>query len=166
MKRIFILTAILLAIMLNLCAQETEATKLMLYDSQKKSGTTAVVLSCLVTSTGHAYAGNWGRGLAFTAGRIGCSVLAITLGIEEKEVENDYYYSYETTITPMYYIGMLGGTMLAIWEMVDASNEVKKYNSKLYENITGKKLPLSFNFVPMKNGNGKYSPGLALSYNF
>ena len=170
MKRIFILTAIILAIIFNLHAQETEASKLMLYSAQKKSGTTAVVLSCLVSSTGHAYAGNWGRGLAFTAGRVGCGIIAMTLGFEEKtETYDDGWYEYsETTIeiTPMYYFGVLGASVLAIWEMVDASKEVQKYNSRLYEKITGKKLPITLNIAPMKMDNGNFSPGLALTYNF
>jgi len=170
MKKLSILVVIILALAINSYAQETDAEKMMLYETKKKSGTTAVVLSCLLTSTGHAYAGNWGRGLAFTAGRVGCAVLAITLGIEEKtETHEDYYFSYTektTEITPIYYIGIIGAATIAIWEMVDASKEVSKYNTRLYEQITGKKSPIGLNFVPMKNGNGKYSPGIAFSYNF
>ena len=50
--------------------------------------------------------------------------------------------------------------------MVDASNEVTKYNTRLYEQTAGKNSPIGLNFVLMKNGNGKYCPGLSLSYNF
>ena len=138
---------------------------MMMYEISKKNSTTAVVLSCLLTSAGHAYAGNWGRGLGFTAGRVGCAVLAITMGIEEKTDTDDYgYYSVETTtveINGMYYVGVLGATVIAIWEMIDASNEVKKYNANIYRRILGKEPLFGFNIIPNKSGGR-----LALTYSF
>jgi len=141
----------------------TDAQKMMMYESQKKNSTTAVVLSCLLSSTGHAYAGNWGRGLLFTGGRIGCAVFAVTAGIEEK-TEYDPYWGYETTtteVTGAYTLGMLGAAVLAIWEMVDASNEVKKYNQKLYNRIYSGQPDFGFNIIPNQDG-----AQLMLTYNF
>jgi len=146
-----------------------DAQKMMLYESMKKDQTTAVLLSCCITSAGHAYAGNWPRGLMFTAGHIGCAAVAIAFGIEEKtETHYDGWYSYEETtveLTPAYYIGYAGAFMLAIWEMVDAASEVKKYNLELYQQIYGESstVPprLGFNVTPIEKG-GK----VTLSYNF
>lgn len=141
----------------------SDAQKMMMYESQKKNPTTAVVLSCLLTSTGHAYAGNWGRGLLFTGGRFACVLFAVTAGIEEK-TEYDPYYGYEyttTEVTGAYSLGMLGAVVIAIWEMVDASNEVKRYNKKLYNRIYTGQPDFGFNIIPDQDG-----AKLMLTYNF
>ena len=169
MHRFILAFVLLIALSLSAFSQGSsgmsDTDKMMMYESGKKNPTTAVVLSCLLTSSGHAYAGNWGRGLAFTAGRIGCGVIAITMGIkEETETYDGGWYTIEETtteITGMYYVGMLGATAIAIWEMIDASNQVKKYNQNLFEKVYGKKPQMGFNIIPDKNG-GK----LALTYNF
>ena len=148
----------------------SDVQKMMLYESTKKNQTTAVLLSCCISSAGHAYAGNWQRGLAFTAGRIGCGVIAVAFGIEEKTERSSsgYYYIEETTleITPAYYIGYAGAMIIAIWEMVDASNEVKKYNLEIFRQIysdpSSESTPkIGFNVTPVEKG-GK----VTLSYNF
>jgi len=140
----------------------TDAQKLMMYESQKKSPTTAVLLSCLLSSAGHAYAGNWGRGLLFTAGRFACMYIAITLGIEEKTYDFKFHEDYTVTETnEVYTLGMIGTLVLAIWEMVDASNEVKKYNEKLYNRIFHGQPSFGMKTVPANNGIQ-----LFLAYNF
>jgi hypothetical protein len=140
---------------------ETNQQKQMLYETQKKNPGTAVVFSCLLTSAGHAYAGNWGRGLLFTAARVGCAVFAVTAGIEEKEY-NDYgYYYTETEITSAYYIGMSGALIFAIWEMFDAHKEVERYNRKLYNRIYSNQPGFGLNIVPAKRG-----AKMTLSYAF
>jgi hypothetical protein len=137
-------------------AEVPDAQKMMIYESGKKNPTMGVILSCLLTSAGHAYADNWGRGLLFTAGRVASAVLAVTLGIQTKtETTGGYYYSYteETVeITPVYYIGLGLTVVLAIWEMIDASAEVDKYNKRLYDKIMGTKSEFGMNIVPTKNG--------------
>lgn len=139
----------------------TNQQKQMLYETQKKNPGTAVVFSCLLSSAGHAYAGNWGRGLLFTAARIGCVVLATTAGIEEKEYSDYGYYYTETELTSAYYIGMSGALIFAIWEMFDAHNEVGRYNRKLYNRIHSNQPSFGLNIVPAKKG-----AKLALSYAF
>jgi len=142
---------------------QPDVQKMMYYEKEKKSSGTAVLLSLVVTSAGHAYAGNWGRGLLFTAGRVGGVVLALTAGIQTKTESGGYYYyySYTTTeITAWYYIGLGATLVFAIWEAIDASAEVDRYNEDLYNKIMGKK-PFGLNIVPSKNG-----PQLQLSYSF
>jgi hypothetical protein len=141
-----------------------DVQKMMYYEKDKKSSGTAVLLSLVITSAGHAYAGNWGRGLLFTAGRVGGAVLALTAGIETNTYSSGgYYYSYsysETKITTWYYVGFGAILVFAIWEAIDASAEVDRYNENLYNKIMGKK-PFGFNIVPSKNGTQ-----LQFTYNF
>lgn len=140
---------------------QQDIQKMMYYEKEKKSSGTAVLLSLVVTSAGHAYAGNWGRGLLFTAGRVGGAVLALTAGIKTTTETSGYYYSYTTTeITAWYYIGLGAILVFAIWEAIDASAEVDRYNEDLYNKIMGKK-PFGLNIVPSKNG-----PQLQFSYSF
>jgi hypothetical protein len=151
--------------------QRTEASgsenleKMMYYERDKKNSGTAVLLSLVITSAGHAYAGNWGRGLSFTAGRIAGAVLAITAGIQTNTqstyVGSGRYYTSETVeITSWYYIGIASTLVFSIWEAIDASAEVDRYNASMYNRIMGKK-PFSLNVVPTKNG-----PQVQLSYCF
>lgn len=143
---------------------QVDIQKMMLFDKEKKNSGTAVVLSLLLTSTGHAYAGNWGRGLLFTAARVGGVVLALTAGIQtntESSGYGYYLYSYQTTeITAWYYVGFATSLVFAIWEAIDASAEVDRYNDDLYRKIMGTS-PVGFNIVPSRNG-----PQLQLNYTF
>lgn len=144
---------------------QSSSMKMMYYDSEKKSPGTAVVLSLVLTSVGHAYAGNWGRGLLFTAGRVGGVVVALTAGIKT-ETHQDYlgygtYYTYETTkITDLYYVGFCTALLFTVWEAVDASVEVDRYNDNLYNKIMGK-MPIHLGVVPSRNG-----PQVQMSYSF
>ena len=73
----------------------SDPQKMMMYESQKKNPTTAVALSCFLSSAGHGYAENWGRGLMFTAARAGCVIFAIAAGFEEEyhPYSSSYYSS-------------------------------------------------------------------------
>lgn len=145
---------------------QPDAQQMMYFERDKKSTGTAVLLSLGLTSAGHAYAGNWGRGLFFAAGRIGAVVVALTAGIETKN-HSDYlgygvYYDYQTTeITPLYWAGLGVALIVGIWEAVDAAAEVDRYNEKLYNRMMGSK-PFGLNIVPGKNGR----PELKFSYSF
>lgn len=166
MKRLSIIIIFPLAFLFNSYAQEIDSEKMMLYESNKKNPTSAALLSLLVTSTGHAYAGNWGRGLGFAAGKVGCVVLAYTVGIKETtEIDMSGYYSISVSFkeekTMFYFIGIVGAIGLTIWEMVDASNEVKKYNKKTYDRIFSTNSKIKLDFSPKKNG-----ATINLSYNF
>ncbi len=72
--------------------QPKDVRKMMLYETRKKEPGLAFAMSCCVTSSGHAYVGNWKRGLVFSAFRIGGSVLAYTIGIDkEPNTESGYF---------------------------------------------------------------------------
>ena len=146
-----------------------DSQKLMTYQQQKKSNGTAILLSILLTSTGHAYAGNWGRGLIFSAGRIGGIILAFTAGYsnftrqEEPYYVNGIYISGGITsgdeTNALFYVGVGVAVAAAIWEVIDATMEVDRYNKRLYNKIMGNQF--SFDLVPSKNG-----AQFQLRYNF
>ncbi|MGB2867802.1 MAG: hypothetical protein WBD36_05080, partial [Bacteroidota bacterium] len=145
---------------------QPDVQKMMYYERDKRSSGTAVLLSLALTSSGHAYAGNWGRGLFFAAGRVGAAVLALTAGIETRN-HSDYlgygvYYDYQTTeITALYWVGLGAVVLIGIWEAIDAAAEVDRYNEKLYNKMMGSR-PFGLNIVPGKNGH----PELRFSYSF
>ena len=149
-------------------SSQSDAKKMIYYENEKKSPTTAVLLSILLTSTGHLYADNWGRGLLFSAARVGGVVLALTAGYTSDVYSTpnpygyswDYYYNTETRITAWFYIGFGVALVSAVWEAIDASAQVDKYNERLYNKIMEKEL-FNINIVPSKNGLQ-----LQLSYSF
>jgi hypothetical protein len=149
-------------------SSQSDAQKMMYYENEKKSPTTAVLLSILLTSTGHLYADNWGRGLLFSAARVGGVVLALTAGYTSDVYSTpnpygyswNYYYNTETRITAWFYIGFGVALVSAVWEAIDASAQVDKFNERLYNKIMEKK-QYNFNIVPSKNGLQ-----LQLSYSF
>ena len=130
--------------------------KMMAYEQEKKSSGTAVVLSLVMTSAGHAYAGNWPRGLLFTAGRVAGVVLALTAGTSSDYVYDPGYYwasygYYTSETTPWLYVGIGTAVGFAIWEAIDAGGEADRYNEKLYEKTMGKK-PVAVNIISGVNG--------------
>lgn len=137
---------------------QMDMQKMMYYDSQKKSPGTAAILSLLFTSAGHAYAGNWPRGLLFTGGKV-ISVLVMVSGVQTKSEPYTYsfggrsytYYTYYTELTAAYYLGLGGLIILTIWEPIDAAETATKYNKDLYERIMGKR-PYSLNIAPYRDG--------------
>lgn len=138
--------------------------QMMEYERDKKSSGTAVLLSLVLTSAGHAYAGNWPRGLIFTAARVGGVVLALTAGYESKSYSSGYYYySYDyylEEITAWFYIGLGVTLVAAIWEAIDAGAEANRYNEDLYNKMKSG-MPLGFDIVPIKDG-----AKLQLKYHF
>lgn len=131
----------------------SDSQKLFMYKNLKKSPATAVVLSFLLSSTGHAYAGNWSRGLVFTGLKIGSIVFANTVGIDEHYAgrRNGYRY-YRTEPNVGFYFCMAGPVALSVLELVDASNEVKKYNQKWYNFIYTGKPSLGMKITPNRDG--------------
>ena len=132
------------------------------YEMEKKAPWGAVAGTFLLPSVGHAYAGDWGRGLKFLGGEI----LALLL-ISGAASDNVYHYSYNSYTGYTSYesgtendwligVGTLALIGLRIWEHVDAYKTAKNYNANLY-----RKLSLS----PVISPESK-SVGMQFSYNF
>jgi len=127
---------------------ETEA--LLKYQAEKKEPWVGVGAAFLVPSLGHAYAGNWGRGVKFLLIDVGCIAL-MSAGASEAVEGN----------TGLYTIGLLGLTVSRIWEYIDAYRAVEDYNKKVAEKYG---VGVSLNFK--QNNNGVNSIRLALNYEF
>ena len=116
--------------LINLDNVEENSNKII-YDKQKKDPAVAVFLSFLVSSTGHLYAGNWPRGLVFTLARIGWAILVS----QNKDPYGNYVIA--------------GGLLyLSIPEMVDAANEAKRYNNKLWKKINNESTTFKIKILP------------------
>ncbi|GEM_PF-1907671 len=142
---------------------QPDMQKMMAYEQEKKSSGTAIVLSLVVSSAGHAYAGNWPRGLLFTAGRVAGVVLALTAGTSTNYVYSPGYYwasygYYTSETTTWFYVGIGAAVGFAVWEAIDAGGEADRYNEKLYEKTMGKK-PVAVSIISGANG-----PQFQLSY--
>ena len=143
-----------------------DAQKIALYERSKKSSGTSIPLSLIMPSAGHAYTHNWGRGLLFAAGRVGGVVLAFTAGTKDVYQSTPlgsgygYVYNQQTEYTGWFYIGIASTIGLTIWEAIDASTEVDRYNERLSKRIIGEK-SIGVNIVPSKVG-----PRVQFSYSF
>jgi len=109
----------------------SEARKFADYEKQKKSPTIAFLLSLAIPSTGHAYAGRWPTGLLFAAGRVGGFVLTAAAGAS-------FTFSTGFIVTAWFSIGIAATLIFTVWEAIDASSSVEKFNKDLYEKIMGR----------------------------
>ena len=122
---------------------KTDAQKLNYYESQVKSKTVAVLYAYLLPSAGHAYAGNWSRGLNFALGELGGGLMILA-----------GYHGAGFIVPDLNTLGWTGVFtlfVLRIWEIFDAAAEVGKYNEVLYARIMGKK-PYTLHILPSTSG--------------
>ena len=136
--------------------------QMMMYQTQKKSEGTAMLFSFIIPSGGHAYAGNWGRGLGLAASEVGLLIMAISIGFTEN-CSSSYYSAYEyCDYEPngLFWVGYLGAIATRFYEIFDAGKEVKKYNNQLLMQY-GLNPAFSMNIIPQKKG-----ATLQLAYNF
>ena len=136
--------------------------QMLMYQTQKKNEGTAMLFSLIIPSGGHAYAGNWGRGLGLAASEVGLLIMAISIGFTEN-CSSSYYSAYEyCDYEPngLFWVGYLGAIATRFYEIFDAGKEVKKYNQRLLMQY-GMGPGFSMNIVPQKKG-----ASLKLAYNF
>ena len=106
------------------------------YENQKKSLGTAGAFAFFIPTAGHAYAGNWLRGLPFLLFEaVGVGMMSDAVSYGEEECYYSYYYSYceeEEIIDEDQYVLGLGILVVAkIWEVFDARATAKNYNEDL-----------------------------------
>ena len=138
----------------------SETEKMLVFENNKKSPALGVVSSFLLPSTGHAYSGNWGKGLIFFGSSFICFYYSINNAFDysssptKTTVELDW--NYKSTLT--FFLAMGFRTC----EIIDAGKEVKKYNNKLYKSIFGQEPPsFSLKLQPTYQG-----ANLTMSYAF
>lgn len=130
--------------------------KVIFYEKNKKKPGVAAFLGLVIPSAGHAYTGNWGRGLLFATTEIAFLTAA------GYEIYNNYYQDNEEMINKnydnhdydqkwwnndykMFYnidykaamndkkiqAYMVGFAIIKLWEVFDAYNTAEKYNTQL-----------------------------------
>ena len=173
MKKLTILLTLLLSfvfsqIMMPDTSKMTNTEKIMWYQNEKKSAALAVGFSVLLPSAGHAYAGDWTRGLKFKSSQILLFIVGGTLAAEgaSREWKNvGGTRIKKRKSTTLYNVGVImciaGPIAIYIWELIDVAKTTKKYNNQLYKNIFGKDPSMQFSLIPQPKGIG-----LGLSYNF
>ena len=158
MKQLTIILTLLLSfgfsqIMMPDATKMSNTEKMMLYQTEKKSPGLAVFYSLLLSSSGHAYSGNWKRGLKINAIKYSLG-LAGTYSIFRWAPEEDYTFG---ALAVGFYLGTLG---VFVYELIDVAVQAKNYNNTLYKQIFGKEPSWDISLGPQLNGIG-----LALSYN-
>ena len=116
------------------------------YNLYKKNPKTAVLLSLLFPSLGHAYAGNWIRGTPFLVGELisfgVASIVLIQSGISSMlEAERGNSVNSKGTYDAALWLLFIGAS-ISIWEKIDAYVEVEKYNNHIYKDIFEKEPPI------------------------
>ncbi len=91
-----------------------------------------VIISPILPSTGHLYAGCWKRGLLFAVGRFGCLIFMEAKG-ERRVHRGTYPYgSTKNELTASFYVAVGAFLGTTIWETADAQNQIEKYNRRHY----------------------------------
>ena len=112
----------------------SDPLKMAVLEAQLKNPYIAAILSLppppFNAGLGHAYAGNWLRGIKFIGGAIGGAVALYFTG----------FLIWETGLYNLgEIVGMIGGPGLYIsiwtWQVIDAWKGAKEYNQKLYNQI-------------------------------
>lgn len=94
------------------------------YEAEKKSPWLAVGAAWLVPTLGHAYAGDWGRGINFLVADVACYGIVI-IGSNMMTISSRG--------AALYLIGYVGLLVSRICEYVDAYKTAEDYNKKLAE---------------------------------
>ena len=92
------------------------------YERFSRSNVTAILFSLCVPSSGHAYAGNWARGLPFAAARLG-SMTGMLVSQDQRDRDNNS--------NPVLIVSSLAYLTFTVWEAIDASAQVDEYNEEL-----------------------------------
>lgn len=103
----------------------TDTEKLMLFDINKKEYSTAFLLTLTFSGAGHIYTGNWDEAVGLLP------LKGVLIGVRQK-TNNNRIRDYSSAAI----------LLVFLWELMDVSEEVTKYNEQLFSQLTGK--PLSF----------------------
>ena len=129
-------------------SEMTNTEKMMWYQNEKKSPALAVFYSWLLPTSGHAYVGEWKKGIKFKSAQ----AVALVGGFTLIETSRDISYLG---------IGMvLSAPIMVIWEYYDVVKTAANYNKQLYKDLFGEEPKIKISFMPKVNGLG-----FSLSYN-
>jgi hypothetical protein len=121
-------------------AENNDLKSLQLYQQNEKSPLGAVAISWLVPSAGHAYAGDWNRGLKFLGLEVG-EILVMSYAYADNQTEYVYdggYTYYEETGTENDWIGGVAALAFLgtrVWEYFDAYDTAQDHNRQLKQSL-------------------------------
>ena len=117
----------------------TNTEKMLWYQNEKKSPARAFFYSWLIPTAGHAYAGDWNRGLIFKG-----SELALLFG--GLVLINGPNWSPEKEEKGGVLIGV--SAVILILEYYDVVKTATKYNIQLYKDLFGEEPKMGTSFIP------------------
>ena len=122
--------------------QEKHDARWLKYEDERKEPLLAVGAAWLLPSAGHAYAGDWGRGVPFLLADIACIGIAIS-GIQTVKSSNSFdtpsgtasYSTTNTKITGAYFVGLGLLVAVRVWEYFDAYDTAEEHNKQLQKEL-------------------------------
>ena len=114
----------------------TNTEKMLWYQNEKKSPARAFFYSWLIPTTGHAYAGDWNRGLIFKG-----SELALFFGGLVMVDDGDFEKGQKGATL----IGV--SAVILILEYYDVVKTATKYNIQLYKDLFGEEPKMETSFI-------------------
>lgn len=128
--------------------EENISLKIFQYEEKKKSSWGAVGIAWLLPSAGHAYSGDWNRGLKFLAVEgLEVAIMLYAFSAEQGEyysTKNGGGYNYETRNPALGSMALIALVGTRIWEYIDAYDTAEDYNQEL-RNSMGLSPKFSFN---------------------
>ena len=116
----------------------TNTEKMLWYQNEKKSPARAIFYSWLLPTSGHAYAGDWNRGLIFKGSELALLFSGLILVGDSKWIEHQEKGA-----------ALIGvSAVILIWEYYDVAKTAKKYNVQLYKDIFGEEPKMGTSFIP------------------
>ena len=134
----------------------TMTEKTMWYNNEKKSAARGILYGSLIPTTGHAYAGNWKRGLIIKSAHFSLLIIR-QLVINEMYGEYDKahynsnkfknlssdgiepgYPNYNQDLDKIQEMFLLGFYLTYPLELYDVARTVKRYNRQLFKKLFGK----------------------------
>ena len=115
----------------------TNTEKMLWYQNEKKSPARAIFYSWLIPTSGHAYAGDWNRGLKFKAGELAFflgGILYANSGDGKSSRIGDF-----RTDELVFSSFLVGSGVVLILEYIDVVKTTKKHNLRLYKDLFGEK---------------------------
>lgn len=119
-------------------------------DTQMKIPIVAMALEAVLPTIGHAYAGDWNKGLLPNIVRVGGAITTIVGSVSCI----DDIFEEEDSGCGMLLLGVLAFTGGGIWAIISANNVAREFNARLRESLG---ISLGVDARPM---------GLALTVNF
>ena len=113
----------------------TNTDKMLWYQNEKKSPARAFFYSWLIPTSGHAYAGDWKRGLKYPAYQC-ASITAGILYFNKGKIGTGSYRSSKSERTLWVVLPLCIG--IRVSEFLDVSKAVNDYNQHLYAKLFGK----------------------------